>query len=120
VVCSDYRKGVLTPRVLREITVMRESKGLGLITAPKDTKGGEVYRGDRADAEPARIRRGWRASEWDRRGDVADRAAERLLGEHDFAALLVTRGREGMTLFEQTAEGVRRGTSLGEREACTT
>ncbi len=44
VICSDYRKGVLTPRVLREITVMAREQGIGLITAPKDTKA-EKYTG---------------------------------------------------------------------------
>ena len=108
VICSDYRKGVLTPRVLREITVMAREQGIGLITAPKDTKA-EKYTGAtvlmpnlREFAGLAGERMGPDAAMW------LDRAAERLLGEHDFAALLVTRGREGMTLFEQTAEGVRR------------
>jgi len=49
-----------------------------------------------------------------------DRAAERLLGEHDFAALLVTRGREGMTLFDRRPKECGERTSLQEREACTT
>jgi rfaE bifunctional protein kinase chain/domain len=94
VVCSDYRKGVL--------------KGIALITAPKDTKatkytGATVLMPNlREFAGLAGERIGPEAAMW------LDRAAERLLGEHDFAALLVTRGREGMTLFEQTAEGVRR------------
>ncbi len=108
VVCSDYRKGVLTPRVLREITVMAREQGIALITAPKDTKA-EKYTGAtvlmpnlREFAGLAGERIGPDPAMW------LDRAAERLLGEHDFAALLVTRGREGMTLFEQTAEGVRR------------
>jgi len=99
VVCSDYRKGVLTPRVLREITVMAREQGIGLITAPKDTKA-EKYTGAtvlmpnlREFAGLAGERIGPDAAMW------LDRAAERLLGEHDFAALLVTRGREGMTLF---------------------
>ncbi len=108
VVCSDYRKGVLTPRVLREITVMARERGIALVTAPKDTKA-EKYSGAtvlmpnlREFAGLAGERIGPDAAMW------LDRAAERLLGEHEFAALLVTRGREGMTLFEQTAEGVRR------------
>jgi rfaE bifunctional protein kinase chain/domain len=108
VVCSDYRKGVLTPRVLREITAMARERGIALVTAPKDTKA-EKYAGAtvlmpnlREFAELAGERMGPDAAIW------LDRAAERLLGEHDFAALLVTRGREGMTLFEQTARGVRR------------
>jgi len=108
VVCSDYRKGVLTPRILREITVMARERGIPLVTAPKDTRA-EKYAGatvlmpnlrEFAGLVGERIRPD--AAAW------LDRAAERLLGEHDFAALLVTRGREGMTLFEQTARGVRR------------
>jgi D-beta-D-heptose 7-phosphate kinase/D-beta-D-heptose 1-phosphate adenosyltransferase len=108
VVCSDYRKGVLTPRVLREITAMVRKRGIALVTAPKDTKA-EKYAGAtvlmpnlREFAGLAGERVGLDVAMW------LDQAAERLLGEQDFAALLVTRGREGMTLFEQTAEGVRR------------
>jgi rfaE bifunctional protein kinase chain/domain len=109
VVCSDYRKGVLTPRVLREITAMVRKRGIALVTAPKDTKA-EKYAGATVLMPNLREFAGL-TGERVGRDDAAmwlDRAAERLLGKQDFAALLVTRGREGMTLFEQTAEGVRR------------
>jgi len=108
VVCSDYRKGVLTPRVLREIAAMAREQGVLLVTGPKDTRA-EKYAGAtvlmpnlREFAAMAGERRGPDAAMW------LDRAAEGLLGEHGFAALLVTRGREGMTLFEKTEGTVRR------------
>ena len=108
VICSDYRKGVLTPRVLREIAAMARQQGIAQITAPKDTNA-EKYAGAtvlmpnlREFAVLAGERMGADISTW------LDRAATRLLGEYGFEALLVTRGRDGMTLFEQTAGGTSR------------
>jgi rfaE bifunctional protein kinase chain/domain len=108
VICSDYRKGVLTPRVLREIAAMARQQGIAQITAPKDTNA-EKYAGAtvlmpnlREFAVLAGERMGTDISMW------LERAATRLLGEYGFEALLVTRGRDGMTLFEQTAGGTSR------------
>lgn len=102
VVCSDYRKGVLTARVLNEIGVMARERGIALVTAPKDARA-EKYLGAtvlmpnlREFAGLAGERAELDAAIW------LDRAAVRLLGEYGFAALLVTRGREGMTLFQKT------------------
>lgn len=108
VICSDYRKGVLTSRVLREISAMARQQGIAQITAPKDTSP-EKYAGAtvlmpnlREFAVLAGERMGADISLW------FDRAAARLLDEYGFEALLVTRGRDGMVLFEQTAGGTIR------------
>jgi rfaE bifunctional protein kinase chain/domain len=108
VVCSDYRKGVLTPRVLSETAGMAREREIALITAPKDTKV-EKYAGAAVLMPNLREFAGLAGEEAGKDAAIwLDRAAARLLGEHGFAGLLVTRGREGMTLFEQTVGGVRR------------
>jgi D-beta-D-heptose 7-phosphate kinase/D-beta-D-heptose 1-phosphate adenosyltransferase len=101
VVCSDYLKGVLTERVLREAASLARQKGIPLIVAPKDTRP-EKYAGAtvlmpnlREFARLTTHRENGEATKW------MERAASRLLDTHHFSALLVTRGRDGMTLFEK-------------------
>lgn len=101
VICSDYLKGVLTKRVLRDVAAITRRHGVALVTAPKD-----IHPGKYASAsvlmpnynEFARLaghRKNGHSSEW------MDPAACLLLERHHFEALLVTRGAAGMTLFEK-------------------
>jgi rfaE bifunctional protein kinase chain/domain len=103
ILCSDYLKGVLTERVLQEIFRLARSRGLQVTVAPKDSNR-HKYRGAGIlmpnAAELARLAGGAR----DERGWVTG-AASMLFNEMGIEALLVTRGREGMSLFER-AHGV--------------
>jgi D-beta-D-heptose 7-phosphate kinase/D-beta-D-heptose 1-phosphate adenosyltransferase len=99
VLCSDYLKGVLTERVLQETFRMARSRGLQVTVAPKDSNRPK-YRGAGIlmpnAAELARLA----GAATDERGWVTA-AASMLFNEMGIEALLVTRGREGMSLFER-------------------
>jgi rfaE bifunctional protein kinase chain/domain len=108
VICSDYLKGVLTKRVLQETAEAARKHGIPLITAPKDTSA-EKYAGAsvlmpnlREFARLAGHRMNGNAPAW------IDRAAWSLSEEYKFSTLLVTRGPDGMTLFERENGNLRR------------
>ena len=101
VICSDYLKGVLTKRVLQETAVVARKYGVPLVTAPKDTSP-EKYAGAsvlmpnlREFARLAGHRMNGNATVW------IDQAAWSLSEAYKFSTLLVTRGSDGMTLFER-------------------
>ena len=103
--CSDYLKGVLTERVLEEVFAAAHERGVCCIVAPKDSNP-QKYCGagvlmpnmrELAQLSGARIGGdGWLNS-----------AARTLIERINVEALLVTRGSEGMSLFE-IASGVAR------------
>jgi D-beta-D-heptose 7-phosphate kinase/D-beta-D-heptose 1-phosphate adenosyltransferase len=108
IICSDYLKGVLTKGVLQETAAVARKHGIPLVTAPKDISP-EKYAGAsvlmsnlREFARLAGHRMNGNATTW------IDQAAWSLSEAYKFSTLLVTRGPDGMTLFEQTAGGVRR------------
>jgi D-beta-D-heptose 7-phosphate kinase/D-beta-D-heptose 1-phosphate adenosyltransferase len=108
IICSDYLKGVLTGDLLRETAVLARKYGIPLVTAPKATSP-EKYRGAsvlmpnlREFASLAGYRLSGNAREW------MDEAAWSFLQEDMFTALLVTRGPDGMTLFERENGNLRR------------
>lgn len=108
VICSDYLKGVLTKWVLQETAEVARKHGIPLITAPKDTNA-EKYVGAsvlmpnlREFARLAGHRMNGNATAW------IDRAAWSLSEAHKFSTLLVTRGPDGMTLFERENGNLRR------------
>jgi rfaE bifunctional protein kinase chain/domain len=107
VICSDYLKGVLTNRVLREAAALASRQGIPLITAPKDLRP-EKYTG--ASVLVPNLREFAGLAGHRQNGDVAwmESAASCLLGGHGFSALLVTRGRHGMTLFERENGNLKR------------
>ncbi len=106
VLCSDYWKGMLTARVLQTAFHHARQLDLPVVVAPKDSTP-EKYRGagvlipnvkelaQLARATPDR-------TEW------LGRAAKELIWTLEIEALLVTRGREGISLFERSADAVRR------------
>jgi rfaE bifunctional protein kinase chain/domain len=106
VLCSDYHKGLLTPRVLQAVFATARREQIPAIVAPKDSNA-EKYRG--ASILMPNIRElaqlvGTRAdgNDW-----LVDSAC-RLIDALQLEALVVTRGREGMTLFEPGKGGVQR------------
>jgi len=103
-VCSDYHKGVCTPALLAPLFTMARAAGKPILVDPKARDfscyaGATVIKPNLAEAE--------RASGH----PVADptalaHAAERLLRQCQAQALLVTRGKDGMSLFHPPHEPV--------------
>jgi D-beta-D-heptose 7-phosphate kinase / D-beta-D-heptose 1-phosphate adenosyltransferase len=106
ILCSDYLKGVLTERVLQEIFRLATNRNLQVTVAPKDSSRSK-YRGACVlvpnAVELARLagvsidEPGW-----------LYKSAITLLSDMAMQSLLVTRGREGMSLFELRNGEVRR------------
>jgi D-beta-D-heptose 7-phosphate kinase/D-beta-D-heptose 1-phosphate adenosyltransferase len=98
VLVSDYQKGVVTPRVMKEVRARARRLGLPVLVDPKvghfpRYKGATLVTPNQLEAEQVtgvRIR-----SEAD-----VHRAGERLLKLTGGPAALITRGEHGMSLFE--------------------
>lgn len=106
IVCSDYLKGVLTARVLKAAFETGRERKIPVIVAPKD---GTAQKYDGADILMPNVKElsrlvGTAVSDdsW-----LSD-SAERLTKSLGLQALLVTRGKDGMTLFESNTGGLRR------------
>jgi D-beta-D-heptose 7-phosphate kinase/D-beta-D-heptose 1-phosphate adenosyltransferase len=101
---SDYAKGMLTPRVLRDLFQIAGESGKPVLVDPKG-KDYSKYKGA-ALLTPNR-REAAEACNFEDLGDVVDRAGSRLMSELDLDALLVTEGEEGMTLFRRSHPSIR-------------
>jgi len=103
-VCSDYHKGVCTPALLTPLFAMVRAAGKPVIVDPK-VQDFTVYRG--ATLLKPNLAEVQQAS-----GHAVDdaatlaRAAERLLQQSQAQALLVTRGKDGVSLFHPPQEPV--------------
>jgi len=97
VICSDYRKGILTEKVFNAITHRAKNAKKRVIVDPKSSnfelyKGATVITPNQFEVEkaaPIKIQD---------KIDL-DRAAEYLLNLTHAESLLVTRGKDGMTLY---------------------
>lgn len=114
IVCSDYLKGVLTPRVLREVAELGRRFQVPVITAPKDAYPEKYARASVLlpnFREFTRLvnhhKNGHGNSNGNRHGWIGP-AALALIEKHEFDALLVTRGKEGMMLFEKASDALSR------------
>lgn len=106
VLCSDYAKGVLTPRVLQAAIQAARGHGKPSVVGPKESNP-EKYRGATVlipnATELAQIAQvvpngaSWPAA-----------AALNVVNSLGVGSLLVTRGADGMSLFESTPAGMRR------------
>ncbi|RPI55951.1 MAG: D-glycero-beta-D-manno-heptose-7-phosphate kinase [Acidobacteria bacterium] len=106
VVCSDYGKGVLTDRVLRSLL---EGRSKPFVVVDPKSRDFRKYRGahvltpnEKELADATQVE-----------GGVSDdaavrRRAESLMRALGFQALLVTRGANGMDLFERDRRTIRR------------
>lgn len=106
VLCSDYLKGVLTPRVLQTTFQACRERGVPAVVAPKDSNP-EKYRlagilipnvkelAQLVKTVPDGI-------------EELSRAAAYLIAQLEIQALLVTRGSEGISLFESFSGTIRR------------
>jgi D-beta-D-heptose 7-phosphate kinase/D-beta-D-heptose 1-phosphate adenosyltransferase len=105
ILCSDYLKGVLSERVLTATFEKAYEKGIRTIVAPKDSNP-ERYRG--ANIVMANSRELMQLSGKKSNVDLLDEPAQDLIDKLSLEALVVTRGGEGMSLFEKSAAGFRR------------
>ena len=106
ILCSDYLKGVLTRGFLQETFRLAKRHNLCVTVAPKDPNRNK-YRGAGILVPNAMELAGLAGIAMDQ-SDWLGRAATKLLNEGGIEALLVTRGSEGMSLFEAFDGTVRR------------
>lgn len=97
VVCSDYRKGVCSPELLEPLGQMAHAANIPIFVDPK-VQDFTRYRG--ATVLTPNLEEVERASNMVIRDEATlATAATRLLQQSQASALLVTRGKNGMTLF---------------------
>ena len=106
VLCSDYLKGVLTERVLQSTFRLARSLGKPVVVAPKDSRPEKYFGADvlipNAKELAQLARSDQSASDW------LEVAAHKIVKELELGSLLVTRGSEGLSLFERSQETLRR------------
>jgi D-beta-D-heptose 7-phosphate kinase / D-beta-D-heptose 1-phosphate adenosyltransferase len=100
---SDYLKGVLTERLLKLVFAAAGERKIPCIVAPKDSKS-EKYRGATVLVPNARELAQLMGTRVDG-DDWLNDSATRLMDKLDLEALVVTRGGEGMSLFDRQ-EGI--------------
>jgi len=104
VVCSDYLKGVCTPALLEPLFAMAHAAGRPVLVDPKRRdfshyRGATVLKPNLAEVERAS---GYTVTD----STVLAQAAALLLHQSQAQALLVTRGKDGMSLFHPPQEPV--------------
>jgi D-beta-D-heptose 7-phosphate kinase / D-beta-D-heptose 1-phosphate adenosyltransferase len=105
VICSDYRKGILTEKVIRAVMHRAQKSKKMVIVDPKSADF-SLYKGATAltpnqkeveQATPIKI---------NNQLDM-DRAAEYLMGLTKAETLLITRGKDGMTMYRNKEKPVQ-------------
>jgi D-beta-D-heptose 7-phosphate kinase/D-beta-D-heptose 1-phosphate adenosyltransferase len=97
-IISDYAKGVLTPKLLKEL-VGSAGPDIKILVAPKGWDFAKYQRATlivpnaKEAAEATRMRC--------TTDDEVERAAKEILAGHHFQAVLITRGKQGMTLLQR-------------------
>lgn len=104
ILVSDYGKGLLTSRVLAGVIGSAKQRGIPVVVDPKGTnyakyRGATLITPNRKEAEVAS-----RVSISDT--ESLHRAADCLLAEGAYDALLITRSSEGMSLFFPEGEDI--------------
>jgi rfaE bifunctional protein kinase chain/domain len=104
VVISDYAKGLLCPEVLKFALERSQQVDCHTFVDPKGKNyskyhGAAVITPNRREAAEA-----CNIDESD--ADAVELAGNRLLEEHEFGSVLITRGEEGMTLFQKGLDQV--------------
>lgn len=114
IVCSDYLKGVLSENILAAVFEIARARGIRSIVAPKNSNA-EKYRGanilmpnstELRQMTPQRVNQD--ATQDPNQEMWLDASARSLVEALFLQALLVTRGSEGMSLFENFPSGLRR------------
>ena len=104
VICSDYQKGVLTEKVIKNLMHRTQNAKKNVIVDPKSAdfslyKGATVLTPNQKEVErsvPIKVNS----------DEDLERAAEYLLSLTRAEALLVTRGKDGMTLYQNKKKPV--------------
>ncbi|MCH8312619.1 MAG: D-glycero-beta-D-manno-heptose-7-phosphate kinase [Nitrospinae bacterium] len=112
VICSDYRKGVLTEKVVKNLMHRAQNSKKIVIVDPKSAdfslyKGATVLTPNQNEVErsvPIKVNS----------AEDLERAAEYLLTLTRGEALLVTRGKDGMTLYQNKEKPVNIATVAKE------
>lgn len=106
ILCSDYLKGVLTARVLHETFSAARRRGIPTVVAPKDLDPSK-YQG--ANILVPNVRELSRLAGTPMDGLLwLTNSAVHLTERLGLEAMLVTRGKEGMSLFELLPNGLQR------------
>jgi D-beta-D-heptose 7-phosphate kinase/D-beta-D-heptose 1-phosphate adenosyltransferase len=106
VLCSDYLKGVLNPAVLTACFGAGRESNVPVLVAPKDSNP-QKYTG--ATMLMPNLKELARLVGAQANGlDWLTQAAEALMADHALEAMVVTRGSEGMSLFETVDGKLRR------------
>ncbi len=103
---SDYLKGVLTGRLLKVVFSAARERGIPCIAGPKDSKS-EKYRGATVLVPNARELGQMVGTKVDGEAWLND-SAKQIVEMLELEALVVTRGSEGMSLFESVEGKLRR------------
>ncbi len=104
VIISDYQKGVLTDRVIRTTIQTAKQHGIKSIVDPK-RKDFSIYAGASLIKPNLKEAEAAMGDKLKTEGELK-KAAARLLKEHKFEGVLITRGREGMLLRERSSEEI--------------
>lgn len=102
IVVSDYNKGVISRGLVEGIKKIVKDLGIFICLDPKQSdfsiyEGAHVITPNHHEAQRA-------AGMEITNGDDLERLSEIILKKHDFQAMLITRGEEGMSLFEKGRE----------------
>jgi rfaE bifunctional protein kinase chain/domain len=98
IVVSDYSKGVVSKKLIEGIKDIVKNSGILICVDPKYNdfsayEGAHVITPNHHEAQKA-------AGMEITNGNDLERLSENILKKHDFQAMLVTRGEDGMSLFE--------------------
>jgi D-beta-D-heptose 7-phosphate kinase/D-beta-D-heptose 1-phosphate adenosyltransferase len=106
IVCSDYLKGALTERILSTAFATARERDIPCIVGPKDSNSRKYLGASMLIPNARELAQlaGTRVDgyEW------LNNAARQLVNELGLEALIVTRGSEGMSLFEHQGNKLRR------------
>jgi D-beta-D-heptose 7-phosphate kinase/D-beta-D-heptose 1-phosphate adenosyltransferase len=97
VICSDYRKGVCTPELLQSLFSMAQQAKRPIVVDPK-AQDFTLYRGATV-LTPNASEVEWASGLRLATPDVLPQAVARLLQQSQSQAMLVTQGKDGMSLF---------------------
>jgi D-beta-D-heptose 7-phosphate kinase/D-beta-D-heptose 1-phosphate adenosyltransferase len=111
-VLSDYSKGVLTPRILERSIAMARRKELPILVDPKLRRFQSYRRVSLLTPNLSEAERAFGAPIEDRK-DLGV-AAKRILSSLRCDAVLITRGEQGMSLFEQEKRPLHIGATARE------
>lgn len=97
VAISDYGKGFLTPTLLQEVISYARSRNIPVIVDPKGTQF-KKYRG--ASLIKPNLSEAAAAVSLDKRAPI-DEIGHKLLAEHDIETVMITRSKDGISIFSR-------------------